>query len=288
MNLIVKPHDVAPGDSGEVLSLSPADAGWELVGFKVYRLQPGEYWTFENHGVESCVVLLGGRCDVTSNAGSWSDVGGRANVFEGKPHALYLPLDAKYTISAKTPLSFAIATSKATEKFAARHITPDDVMVEIRGDGNATRQINKIIQPDFPADKLLVVEVFTPSGNWSSYPPHKHDEHDLPNEADLEEVYYYQLSAPEGYAIQKVYTGDRRLDETLTVKDGELVLIPEGYHPVVAPPGYDVYYLNVLAGSARSMAASDDPDYAWVRNTWKEHPPVPLFPRSPSQAALTR
>lgn len=277
MNLIVKPHDLNPGDSGELLSLSPADAGWELVGFKVYRLQAGEYWSFENHGVESAVVLLGGRCDVTSNAGAWSDVGGRAHVFDGKPHAIYLPLDAKYTISAKTPLAFAITTAKATEHHPARLITPDDVEVEIRGDGNAKRQINKIIQPDFPADKLLVVEVFTPSGNWSSYPPHKHDVHDLPHEAALEEIYYYQVDKPEGYAIQKVYTGDRRLDETLTVRHGELVLIPEGYHPVVAPPGYNVYYLNVLAGSARSMAASDDPDFAWVRDTWQPHDPVPMF-----------
>ena len=155
MNLIVKPHDITPGDSGELLSLSPSDAGWELVGFKVYRLQAGEYWSFENHGVESAVVLLGGRCDVTSNAGAWSDMGGRAHVFDGKPHALYLPLGAKYTISAKTPLEFAITTAKASAYHPARLIAPDDVEVEIRGDGNAKRQINKIIQPDFPADKLL-------------------------------------------------------------------------------------------------------------------------------------
>lgn len=277
MDLIVKPHDVLPGDSGEVLSLSPADAGWEFIGFKVYRLQPGEYWTFENHGVESAVVLLGGTADVTSNVGSWDAIGTRKHVFDGLPTALYLPLNAKYTVAAKTPLEFVIATTKATETFAAKLIEPSDIEVEIRGDGNAKRQINKIIKPEFEADKLLVVEVFTPSGNWSSYPPHKHDVHDMPNEADLEEIYYFKVDKPEGFAIQKVYTDDRRLDETLTVKDGELVLIPEGYHPVVAPPGYNVYYLNVLAGSARSMAASDDPAYAWVRDTWKQHEPTPMF-----------
>ena len=114
-----------------------------------------------------------------------------------------------------------------------------------------------------------MVEVFTPSGNWSSYPPHKHDVHNPPGEVDLEEIYYYRIDRPEGYAIQKVYTADRRLDETITVRDGEMVLIPEGYHPVVAAPGYNVYYLNALAGSARSMAASDDPAYAWVRGTWQ-------------------
>jgi 5-deoxy-glucuronate isomerase len=149
--------------------------------------------------------------------------------------------------------------------------------VEIRGGGNATRQINHIITPAFEAHRLLVVEVYTPGGNWSSYPPHKHDVHDPPREVDLEEIYYYRVSRPEGYAIQRVYTADRRLDATITVRDGELVLVPEGYHPVVAAHGYDVYYLNALAGSARSMAASDDPDHAWVRSGWKDKDPrLPL------------
>ena len=126
----------------------------------------------------------------------------------------------------------------------------------------------------------MVIEVYTPGGNWSSYPPHKHDVHNPPAEVDLEELYYYKVSHPDGYAIQKVYTPDRRIDATLTVRDGELVLIPEGYHPVVAAHGYDVYYLNALAGSARSMAASDDPAYAWVRETWKETDPrVPVVTR---------
>jgi 5-deoxy-glucuronate isomerase len=123
----------------------------------------------------------------------------------------------------------------------------------------------------------LIVEVYTPAGNWSSYPPHKHDVHNPPHEVDLEEIYYYRVRRPEGYAIQKVYTPNRRIDATLTVRDGELVRVPEGYHPVVAAHGYDVYYLNALAGSARSMAASDDPDYAWVRGEWREQDPrLPL------------
>jgi len=156
-------------------------------------------------------------------------------------------------------------------------VTPADIEVEIRGGGNATRQINHIFKPEFSADRLLIVEVYTPSGNWSSYPPHKHDVHNPPGEVDLEEIYYYRIDKPEGYAIQKVYSADRRLDHTLTVRSGELVLIPEGYHPVVAAHGYNVYYLNALAGSARSMAASDDPDYAWVRQTWREKDPrLPL------------
>ena len=159
----------------------------------------------------------------------------------------------------------------------AQLITPADIEVEIRGGGNATRQINHILKPEFSADRLLIVEVYTPSGNWSSYPPHKHDVHNPPAEVDLEEIYYYRIDRPKGYAIQKVYTSDRRLDHSLTVRDGELVKIPEGYHPVVAAHGYNVYYLNALAGSARSMAASDDPDHAWVRETWRDKDPrLPL------------
>ena len=174
------------------------------------------------------------------------------------PHALYLPVGTEQVeIEALTSTcEVAVCGARATRKFPAALIHPSSVEVEIRGGGNATRQINHILKPDFPADRLLVVEVYTPSGNWSSYPPHKHDVHNPPGEVDLDEIYFYKISQPEGYAIQRVYTRDGRRDETLTVRDNEVVLIPDGYHPVVAAHGYDCYYLNVLAGSARSMAAS--------------------------------
>jgi 5-deoxy-glucuronate isomerase len=266
--LLVKPA----AQHGAVLSCTPERAGWELIGLTAVKLAPGERFEGVNDGVEAVIVVQGGRCDVTGSEGEFRGVGERANVFAGLPHAVYLPVGARYTITAVTDVEFAVCTSKADQRFPARHLTPADVVVEIRGDGNATRQINKIVQPEFPAHRILVVEVFTPSGNWSSYPPHKHDVHAMPGEADLEEIYYYRIDKPEGYAIQKVYNDDRTLDETLTVHDGELVLIPEGYHPVVAPPGYNVYYLNVLAGSARSMAATDDPAYGWVRDTWTLQP----------------
>jgi 5-deoxy-glucuronate isomerase len=180
-------------------------------------------------------------------------------------------------VTATTECDLAFCYSRAEQEHPAQLITPADIEVEIRGGGNATRQINKIIRPEFEAHRLLIVEVYTPSGNWSSYPPHKHDVHNPPAEVDLEEIYYYRIDRPEGYAIQRVYTDDRRLDETLTVRDGELVKVPEGYHPVVAAHGYNVYYLNALAGSARSMAAADDPDYMWVRDTWRDQDPrVPV------------
>jgi len=198
-------------------------------------------------------------------------------VFDGMPTALYLPIETEFAVTAETDCEVAFCFSRAEEKYPARLITPDEVEIEVRGGANATRQINHILKPEFPAQRLLLVEVYTPGGNWSSYPPHKHDVHNPPDEVDLEEIYYYKIDRPEGYAIQRVYTSDGRIDQTLTVRDGELVLIPEGYHPVVAAHGYNVYYLNALAGSAHSMAASDDPDYAWVRASWTEQDPrVPL------------
>jgi 5-deoxy-glucuronate isomerase len=247
--------------------------GFEFLSFSAKRLKPGERIHADTAGRELGLVVLGGKCSVESSRGSWKTIGRRPNVFSGMPYALYLPVSTQLEVTAQTDCDLAFCYSRAAAYHEPQLVTPADVEVEIRGGANATRQINKILQPEFAADRLLIVEVYTPSGNWSSYPPHKHDVHNLPVEADLEELYYYRIDRPEGYAIQKVYTRDRRIDQTLTVRDGEMVRIPEGYHPVVAAHGYNVYYLNALAGSARSMAASDDPDYEWVRGLWRDKDP---------------
>jgi 5-deoxy-glucuronate isomerase len=254
--------------------------GFELLAFKTWTLAPGESHRENTGDRELGIVVLGGKCSVETPGAGWKNIGARANVFDGLPYAVYVPISTSYSVTAETNCDLAFCYCAADKAYPARLVTPADVEVEIRGGENATRQINHILKPDFPADRLLIVEVYTPSGNWSSYPPHKHDVHNPPGEVDLEEIYYYRIDKPEGYAIQKVYSADRRLDETLTVRNGELVRIPEGYHPVVAAHGYDVYYLNALAGSARSMAASDDPDYAWVRKTWRtKDPRLPLVGR---------
>ena len=254
------------------------DFGFEHLSFENRALAPGETFPGDTGARELAIVVLGGRCSVESSAGSWAQIGERAHVFAGLPYTLYLPVGTAFRVAADTHCDLAFCYCRAEERYPARLVTPAQTRVEIRGGGNATRQIHHMLTPEFPAQRLLVVEVYTPAGNWSSYPPHKHDVHNPPAEVDLEEIYYYRIDRPEGYAIQRVYTADRRLDATLTVRDRELVLIPEGYHPVVAAHGYNVYYLNALAGSARSMAASDDPDYAWVRSTWREQDPrVPLF-----------
>jgi 5-deoxy-glucuronate isomerase len=254
--------------------------GFQYLSFESRKLAQGRKYDGNTAGNELAMVVLAGLCSVKTPSEDWSRIGGRASVFDGLPYTLYLPIDTSFSVTADTDCDLAFCYCRAEERHPARLVTPDDVRIEIRGGGNATRQIHHILTPEFPAHRLLIVEVFTPAGNWSSYPPHKHDVHNPPAEVDLEEIYYYRIDRPEGYAVQKVYTKDRKIDETLTVRDGELVIIPEGYHPVVAAHGYNAYYLNALAGSARSMAASDDPDYAWVRAAWTDQDPrLPIVKR---------
>ena len=223
--------------------------------------------------------------------GQWQGIGRRANVFAGLPYALYLPIDTDLTVTAATDSEFAAAWVAADQEFAPRLITPAEVGVEIRGGDHATRQINQMLPPGFPCQRLVVVEVYTPGGNWSSYPPHKHDVHRVgPDgglvEADLDEVYYYKLDRPEGYAIQRVYTDPSSplhqagcpIDAAVIARNDDVVLIPEGYHPVSSPVGYTTYYLNILAGSAQALAAVDDPQYAWVKESYKTlDPRVPIY-----------
>jgi 5-deoxy-glucuronate isomerase len=275
-SLLVKPN--LHRRTGEFLTVTPQSAGWDDISLAVVRLEQDDTYDFRLDGEEAVLVVLGGKIDVTAAGQKWAGLGERADVFSGMPWSLYLPLNTSATITGCTGTAeFAVCRCKAERAFPARLIAPKDVEIEIRGGENATRQINNMVLGSFPCDRILVVEVYTPSGNWSSYPPHKHDVHNPPGEVDLEEIYYYKLSKPEGYAIQRVYTKDGHRNETITVRDNEVVLIPEGYHPVVAAFGYDCYYLNVLGGSAHAMSASDDPDYAWVRESWKaKDPRLPL------------
>jgi 5-deoxy-glucuronate isomerase len=273
--LMVKPST----GSGEVVCVTQERAGWQTISLRMIRLKKGGAHIISQPDEELALVMLGGQADIRAGGQHWQQLGQRANVFAGMPHTLYLPAGTtKVEITGSTETcEVAVCGARADRKFPAAVIDPSSVEVEIRGGGNATRQINHIIKPDFSADRLLVVEVYTPSGNWSSYPPHKHDVHNPPGEVDLDEIYFFKISQPEGFAIQRIYTRDGRRNETVTVRDNEVLLIPDGYHPVVAAHGYDCYYLNVLAGSARSMAASDDPDYAWVRGTWNARDPrLPL------------
>jgi 5-deoxy-glucuronate isomerase len=266
--------------TGDVLSFTREQVGWEWMSFFVHRLAPGETWRAELDGEEAALVLLGGRCRADWGAGEQA-IGERKHVFDGFPYALYLPHGHGVRLVAETACEFAECRVPSRATLQPRLITPRDVKSSLRGGGNASRQIVDVMPPDFPADKLIVVEVYTPAGNWSSFPPHKHDVHNLPTEADLDEIYYYRVDRPGGYAHQRLYTrngaGDAGRDVTLTCRDGDAVLVRDGYHPVVAGHGYNVYYLNCIAGSAHSLANTIDPDHAWVMQTWKDMDPrVPL------------
>jgi 5-deoxy-glucuronate isomerase len=257
-----------PDEEGSVLRVTPESAGWEYVGFEVLRLAEGRTVERRADAEEVCLVVLEGFCEVSTGDGNeWRGIGERDTVFEGPPYALYLPPGTDYTVEAASFLELAVSSAPTVPGMAPFDpllIRPEDVEVEVRGSGNAERRVHPILMSEGQAERLLVVEVLTPNGHWSSYPPHKHDEDDLPDESYLEETYFHKIQPPQGFAVQRIYTEDRSLDETMTVGDGDTVLVPRGYHTVSAPPGYDLYYLNVMAGPVREWKFKNDPDHEWL------------------------
>jgi 5-deoxy-glucuronate isomerase len=260
--------------------ITPERAGWRFLSFRWGPLAAPVH--ADTGDRELALVVIAGRIAVQAGATRIEAGTGRTSPFDGMPEAVYLPPGTGYTVEAlggPADVAFLESLADADKAGPIAHVRAEDVLIETRGAGNATRQINHLLPPGFAAHRLLVVEVFTPAGSWSSFPPHKHDVLDEPGEVILEEVYAYRVSRPEGFGVQRVYTRDGELDEVYVVRDGDAVLVPRGYHPFVAAHGYDCYYLNALAGDVRSMAASDDPDLAWVRDTWvslETDPRVPL------------
>jgi 5-deoxy-glucuronate isomerase len=255
-----------PEQDGSVIKLTPESAGWKYVGFEVYQLKPGQTLEQETGHREVAAVLLSGHANASTSSQAWDNIGKRMSVFDDSPaYTVYVSSGDKLNLEALTDLEVAICTAPGKGTYKARLITPEDVAVARRGYGSLEREIHNILPADKPADSLFIFEVFTPEGNWSSYPPHKHDEENLPHESYLEETYYHRIDHPEnGFAIQRVYTDDKSLDETIVVRDGDLVLVPKGYHPVSNPPGYKLYYLNVMAGPVREWRFTNDKDHAWL------------------------
>lgn len=256
------------GEGGAVLDVTPQSAGWTYVGFKVLRLGAGEVAAGGESGREACIIVLSGRCDVDAGGQRFENIGGRNSVFEdAAPAAVYAPAGLSYTITARTTVEIAIGTAPGGSGGEARLISSGGMSKETRGEGTNTRYVRNILPETEPADSLLIAEVITPGGHWSSYPPHKHDRLAPPEESALEEIYYHRLNPAQGFAFQRVYTDDRSLDETVCVEDGDVVLVPRGYHPVGAPHGYDLYYLNVMAGPKRTWIFNNDPAHAWIAKT---------------------
>jgi 5-deoxy-glucuronate isomerase len=231
----------------------------------VWRLAAGESAAEATGGREACLVFLSGKATVEAGGRNLGVVGGRASPFDGKPWAVYVPADSDWRVTAEGDVEFGVSTAPAKGGKAVRVISPDDLKTIERGTGSNLRRVTDILpETDPTAESLLVVEVITPAGHWSSYPPHKHDRDALPAESLLEETYHHRLKPAQGFAIQRVYTDDRSLDETIAVADGDVTLVPRGYHPCAAPHGYDLYYLNTMAGPKRIWRFHNDPAHEWI------------------------
>jgi 5-deoxy-glucuronate isomerase len=274
--LLIRPED------GVTVGADPKRAGWRYLSFKALGLGDGDTATLAQPDREAIVITIaGGGIQVEYEDAPTMDLPGRSSVFSGLPWTAYIPAGAGARIigrpwerEGRSVIAYAQAPASGRTGVSDVPILigPGDVEIEIRGAGQATRQVTNIVMPAFAADRLLCCEVYTPGGNWSGWPPHKHDVDDMPREAVLEETYYYQQRRPEGWGVARLYFKDGRPDGLWAVRNGDLLLVTEGYHPFAANPGYDAYYLNFLAGDRRTMANSDDPDIAWVRQTWPSTP----------------
>ena len=269
--LLMKSSQAKEGIYQEILA---EDAGWEFLNFNARILKKGQVWKGFTGENEYGIILLSGDYSVKTDQGNWKTRNGRKHVFDGIAHTLYLSRNTEFELIAESEvLDIALGWCETTEDHPAQFKEPTKSVIEIRGGDNATRQINSLIEPGFDCQRLVSVEVYTPSGNWSSFPAHKHDERILDNdgnliEARLEETYFYKTNKPQGYAIQQIYTGDRSLDEIAVARNNDVVMVPKGYHPVVAGHGYNIYYLNFLTGSDQSLANTNDPDHEWIYDSW--------------------
>jgi len=260
-NLRVKPQ---PG-SGRVHHVTPESAGWTYVGFDLFKGTPVDSFSGGSTDRETCLVFVSGRGQVTVDGVDLGELGERMSPFDGPAYAVYVPAGVTWQVTATTALELAACTAPGKPgSHPTRVIRPDQIERLTRGKGTNTRYPSNILPEDHPADSLLVVEVITPGGHTSSYPPHRHDEDDLPRQSFLEETYYHRMSKPQGFGFQRVYTDDRSLDETMLIEDGDVVMVPKGYHPVAAVAGYDIYYLNVMAGPKRTWKFHNAPEHEWM------------------------
>ncbi len=278
-------HHLERGATAEgpwTLHLTPEQAGWAFCGLRVLELGPGAAHSFASGGEELLVMPLAGGGVVECESRRF-ELAGRDGVFADVTDFAYIPRDAEVRVSSRDGAQFALPSARAANRLDPAYGPAEDVPVELRGTGQSSRQVNNLCTPDsFPADKLIVVEVLTPGGNWSSYPPHKHDEQ-REGELALEEIYYFEIAGEGGLGYQRVYSSgpDRQIDVLAEVRGGDVVLVPYGYHgPSMAAPGYDLYYLNVMAGPAeeRAWRFCDDPAHAWVRGTWDGQAIDPRLP----------
>jgi 5-deoxy-glucuronate isomerase len=267
-------RSAAPRPDGRVVAVDRASAGWDFAELAVYRLQAGQRVGRPADGSERLVLVLEGGAAVRAGDHDFGRVGSRQTVFDGPPPPVILVApDEPVELTAATAALVAIASAPGGPISRTALMRPDEILVEIRGSGRTERRVHHLLPPEAEAGRLIAFEVFTPGGNWSSYPPHKHDTEDPPTEARLEEIYFYRFAKPGGFALQRVYTPSRTLDESVAPGDCDVVLVPAGYHPVAAAVGYDCYYLNIMAGPNRAWNFTLDPDHAWLMD-WDAQAPL--------------
>ncbi len=260
------------GNTGKVHDITAASArgpqspDWGYVGFGLYHLEAGETVAEPTGDTEVILLLVEGKATIACDTMDFGEMGDRMNVFEKTPpHCAYVPNANSWSATATTKCVLAVCAAPGRGNHPARKLGPEGIELTPRGTGQNTRYINNIaMEGRDVADSLLVTEVFTPDSSWSSYPSHRHDEDDYPNMTYLEETYYHRLNPGQGFGIQHVYTEDGTLDETMAVKDGDVVLVPKGHHPCGAVYGYEMYYLNVMAGPLRKWRFKNDPDHDWI------------------------
>ena len=258
-----------PPDASGAVGVTPETAGWRFLSFGVVQLKAGQTFAADTGGLEVAVVPQSGQFSL--------EVGGqtfdfqRGSVFTELPQVAYLPPGLTWKVTAQSDCVFAHGGAPAEGKLPLRLIAPHEMRVELRGGANAARQVSHILGPDLPAERLLLYEVYTPSGHWSGWPPHRHDGH--LGSLYIEETYHYRIQPPEGWAVHRNYSPEDGLDELLLARDGDLILSPRGYHPVAAAPGSNVYYLNFMAGEAvgegRRTPPVDEARWAWMRQDWE-------------------
>lgn len=273
--MIPSPLLVTPSNRTAVYQrITPDSAGWNYLSFEARTMSKGERWEWATEENELVIILLSGNFSVISDKGNWETKNGRKDVFSGVAHTLYLPRNTKFILTAiSDTLDIGYGWCRSEADYPAKFVTPEKTPVVIFGGDNATRQFNDLIPPGFGCHSIVVREVYTPSGNWSSFPAHKHDERILAPDGTVlepiqEETYFYKFQRPEGYAIQQVYTKDRSLDEIVRPRHNDVVMIPRGFHPVVAEHGFHCYYLNFLAGTDQCLANTTDPDHEWIYDSW--------------------
>ncbi|MDO5628252.1 MAG: 5-deoxy-glucuronate isomerase [Mobilicoccus sp.] len=291
----IKPAHSTDDSEFDVAAVRPGDPGWNHTGLLVADLADGESRTLATGECEYIVLPLAGaaRVSVTAEGGTDTTVfelAGRADVFSGPTDLVYAPRDAEVTLTSVGGGRYALPFAKARRALPVAKIEAADVPVELRGAGQASRQVQNFGTPGtLEADSIIACEVITPAGNWSSYPPHKHDEHRPGQESELEEIYYFEMRAEDGaptgadpIGYQRVYgTDERPIDVLAEVRSGDVVLVPHGWHgPAMAPTGYDMYYLNVMAGPGeeRIWLICDDPAHGWVRDAWPTQQVDPRLP----------